>query len=396
MSVQHHLAMIPRDGLFCKDGRGWFTSASGRGHALDWPFPSTMLGALRTACGRAIEAGRGRTLNREEWLDHSAGIALGAVFPLRRPLGTSFSPADRLWPVPADALFLEGRDQVTRLDPKPPLVATLGRDDDDAREGLWRPAVDDPAKPRTPPRWWRDAEFSAWLAGEAVAADADGEQTRPSMQRRLQAHVGIVAETQTAEEGILFAHDVFETLDGDRCEWGIGCTVELPSGTPLPLSPVTLGSDRRPARIEDIEPKVFAMPEVVQTAFRTREGSRWLRLVAVTPLFFEHGWLPDSLTRHDGKYRGCLQPIGAEVVLRGAFVPRPQHVSGWDMANNQCKPISRLVPPGAVYFFERADGGSFTADDAAALWLSAIGGRAGEGFGRIVPGIWQGEADARS
>lgn len=396
MSMHHHLALLPRDGLFCKDGRGWFTSASGRGHALDWPFPSTLLGALRTASGRAVEAGRGRPLNREEWLEHSARVALGAALALRRPLGTKFSAANRLWPIPADALFLEGRDHVTRLDPKPPLVATIGRDDDDAREGLWRPLVDDPAKPRTPPRWWRDAEFSAWLAGNAVAANADSEQKWPSMQRRLQAHVGIAAETQTADEGILFSHDIFETLDGEGCEWGIGCTLERAADVPPPLDPVTLGSDRRPARVEALSPDVFAMPAVVQTTFSTNEGSRWLRLVAVTPLFFEQGWLPDGMTCHDGKYHGRLEPICAEVVLRGAFVPRPQHVSGWDMANNQCKPISRLVPPGAVYFFERTDGATFTADDAAALWLSAIGGRSGEGFGRIVPGVWRGEENARS
>lgn len=393
MSVQHHLALIPRDGLFCKDGRGWFTSASGRGHALDWPFPSTLLGALRTACGRAIEASQRRPLTAEEWLGRTAEISLGATLALRRPLGDAFAPAHRLWPVPADALFLEGRDQVTRLDPKPPLVATLGRDDDDAREGLWWPVEDDRGKPLTPPRWWLDAEFSAWLAGDAVAADADGEQKRPSMQRRLQAHVGIVAETQTAEEGILFAHDVFETLDDDRCEWGIGCMVKLPSGMPLPLSPVTLGSDRRLARVEDLEPQMFAIPDLVLTAFGTLEDSRWLRLVAVTPLCFERGWLPDGLTRRDGKYRGRLEPIGADVVLHGAFVPRPQHVSGWDMARNLIKPISRLVPPGAVYFIERCDGRPFGKDDAQRLWLGAWGQRTNEGFGQVVPGAWPREDD---
>ena len=32
-----HLALVPRDGFFAKDGRGWHTSVSGRGHGLDWP-----------------------------------------------------------------------------------------------------------------------------------------------------------------------------------------------------------------------------------------------------------------------------------------------------------------------------------------------------------------------
>ena len=71
------------------------------------------------------------------------------------------------------------------------------------------------------------------------------------------------------------------------------------------------------------------------------------------------------------------------------------HVSGWDMVSDKDKggaprATSRLVPPGAVYFFERAepDGAPFTADDAKALWLAALGGRTDDGFGRVVPGIW--------
>jgi len=47
-----------------------------------------------------------------------------------------------------------------------------------------------------------------------------------------------------------------------------------------------------------------------------------------------------------------------------------------------------MVPAGAVYFFERADGRSFGEDDARSLWLAALGARTEEGFGRVVPGTW--------
>jgi CRISPR-associated protein Cmr3 len=76
------------------------------------------------------------------------------------------------------------------------------------------------------------------------------------------------------------------------------------------------------------------------------------------------------------------------VVLRAAVVPRPLHVSGWDMAARAPKPTSRMVPPGAVYFFERVDGQPFGEAEARALWLAAIGARTDEGFGRVVPGTW--------
>ena len=37
-------ALLPRDGLFCKDGRGWNTSSVGRSHGHPWPPPSTLRG----------------------------------------------------------------------------------------------------------------------------------------------------------------------------------------------------------------------------------------------------------------------------------------------------------------------------------------------------------------
>jgi CRISPR-associated protein Cmr3 len=48
-----------------------------------------------------------------------------------------------------------------------------------------------------------------------------------------------------------------------------------------------------------------------------------------------------------------------------------------------------MVPPGAVYFFERADGKPFGEAEAEALWLTALGARTEEGFGRVVPGVWR-------
>ena len=84
------------------------------------------------------------------------------------------------------------------------------------------------------------------------------------------------------------------------------------------------------------------------------------------------------------------------VILRAAFVPRPLHVSGWGMTRSSDnlksggapKPTRRLVAPGAVYFFDRGEGNSFSRADAEALWLRRIGLCTDEGFGRVVPGIW--------
>lgn len=372
------LALVPRDGFFAKDGRGWHTSGSGRGHGLDWPWPSTVLGALRSLWGRSEEARSNTTFTPDDWRSRTQPIQLGRTLVLRRKHGAAWRVEDTTWPVPMDALWLEGRSDVHRLDPAKPTTPTLGRDDDEAREALWRPVPDDAQKPLAAPRWWSSEEFVAWLAGKSVSVRKEVLATT----RRVQVHVGIRAEELTSDDGVLFSHDVVETLDHDG-EWALGVEVALPAGE-LPKV-ATLGSDSRLSRVESLPTTLFEPPASVLEAFRA--FSTGLRLVAVSPLCFAKGWLPDGLTNKNGEYRGQL--AGLDVMLRAAFVPRPIHVSGWDMAKGEPKPTSRMVPPGAVYFFERADGNPFGEAEAKALWLAALGTRTDEGFGRVVPGVWR-------
>jgi CRISPR-associated protein Cmr3 len=375
------LALVPRDGFFAKDGRGWHTSVSGRGHGLDWPWPSTMLGALRSAWGRGEETRNGITFTSADWRLRTAPIRLGRTLTLRRKHGVAWRAEDATWPVPLDALWLDGRENVHRLNPVEPSAPTLGRDDNEIRERLMRPALDGAAKPLDAPRWWNSEDFTSWLAGKAVAAG--DPETALKTTRRVQVRVGIRPDELTADDGVLFSHDVVETLDPSD-EWAIGVEVTLPAGG-LP-GVATLGSDSRLARVELLPATLFDPPARVLEAFRS--PSSGLRLVAVTPLCFGKGWLPDALSESGGVYRGRLAALDHEVILRAAFVPRPIHVSGWDMVKGEPKPTSRMVPPGAVYFFERADGEPFGETDAKTLWLAALGTRTDEGFGRVVPGTW--------
>jgi CRISPR-associated protein Cmr3 len=381
MTTTGRLALVPRDGLFCKDGRGWHTSAAGRGHGLEWPWPSTVLGALRTAWGRSEEARGGARFAPDEWRARTAPIELGRTLVLRGAHGGSWQFEDTVWPVPADTLWTDANHEVIRLDPHPPEAPTLGRDDDDARESLWRPRLGQAGKSLEPPRWWSGTVFTAWLAGRSVPAR--DRESAPATDRRIQAHVGILPETLTADEGVLFSHDVVETLER-HAEWAIGAEVVLPDGALGGV--VTLGSDARLARVGSLPASLFGPPPSLLEAFGS--GSPGLRVIAVTPLCFAKGWLPDGLEVHDGTYRGCLPGLDHDVILRAAFVPRPVHVSGWDMAAGTPKPTSRMVAPGAVYFLERADGKPFGEADARSLWLAGIGSRTEEGFGRVVGGVW--------
>lgn len=386
MSTTARLALLPRDGLFCKDGRGWRTSASGRGHGLEWPWPSTVLGALRTAWGREEEARRGLSFGPVDWRERTAPIRLGKTLVARRPLGADWCAEHTVWPVPLDALWREGSPTAARLEPIAPTLPTLGPDDDAAREALWKPALDDSAKAMARPLWWSHRELSAWLAGEPVSVLPAHDKL--AMARRQQVHVGIDPDTGAAREAVLFSHDVVETLERGA-EWAIGLEVDLPTGDSPRLA--TLGSDARLARVEPLPEAMFEPPPRLLEVFRRNPAG--LRLVAVTPLEFARGWLPDGLEREGNAYRGRVTGSLAEVILRAAFVPRPVHVSGWDMVAGKPKPTSRMVAPGAVYFFERADGHPFGEADARSLWLAALGARTDEGYGRVVPGVFSPRSD---
>jgi CRISPR-associated protein Cmr3 len=280
-----------------------------------------------------------------------------------------------------DAVWLAGQPEVRRTEPVPAVVPTLGRDDDDAREALWRSGLEVADKPLAPPRWWCDEDFTAWLAGHRVLVRT--RDATLALARRFQAHVRIRAEELTADEGALFSHDVVETLEPGG-EWAMCAEVDLPKGEAPNLA--TLGSDSRLARVEPVPDSLFGPPAPVLETFRA--GTPGLRVLTVTPALFERGWLPDGLERSERSYRGPLPGLEGEVVLRAAFVSRPVHVSGWDMAAGRPKPTSRMVPAGSVYFFERVDKAPFDESDANRLWLSALGSRTAEGFGRVVPGAW--------
>ncbi|MBY0552124.1 MAG: type III-B CRISPR module-associated protein Cmr3 [Candidatus Obscuribacterales bacterium] len=377
------LALIPRDGIFCKDGRGWYTSESGRGHALDWPWPSSILGAVRTAWGCQYEDILERPLSPSEWIEKSSEIFLNQSLILRRKHNEDWHMKHRIWSAPYDAIETES-NKITMLSPQPPKVQTLGRDDDSIREALWVPSLPSGEKPLPRQRWWTEQQFIDWLCEEPQNENYD----RPELSRRIQAHVSIDPKTLAAKESVLFCHDVIETMDTET-EWAIGVSTSIPSTDADRITSSkfsTFGGDSRLVRWERIENELFTPPARLLKRFES--GTQGLRLIAATPLCFERGWLPDSFDCVENAYRGRLLGLDFELILRAAFIPRAVHVSGWDMARRLPKPTSSMVAPGAVYFFERADAELFTKEHAEALWFCAAGKRTDEGFGRVIPGIW--------
>lgn len=391
MSRVGSFIVAPRDGFFAKDGRGWFTSASGRARSLPWPWPTTIRGALRGAWGRQVEAARGRPLDAQGWVDETEGVELGASLPVLGEAG-AWTAADRMWPVPADAFFAratsdEGAPQIHRLRPRPPSGAvTLRRFGADVPPGLWSPAV--PAeKPASRPAWWTDAEFAAWCRGEAVRApDAAAREAR-APSRRTEIRLRIDPRSGTAADGLLFSTELTEALAADGRAWAVAARVGQPEAAGIGLDGALtyLGGKRRLARVEGAGAGVFDAPA------DDAGDAPGMRLYVVTPACFADGWLPNGFSRVDGALRGRLAPSTGEFVLRAAIVGRPVAVGGWDMQRRRPKPIRRLVPAGSVYFFQRPDGAPISAAERRALWLAAAPQSStdvADGLGRVVAAPW--------
>jgi CRISPR-associated protein Cmr3 len=388
--TRHALVLEPRDGFFCKDGRGWTTTATGRTGTLDWPLPSTVRGALRTAWGLAQEGARGHAFEAREWPEATRHLRLDVVLPLRRRSGAAWAARQRLWPAPADALHLPDHPALTALEPRPSPACTLGGTDEPALEALWRARVDDKSKPVALARWWPEDEFVAWLCGKLVAPpDKDALE----LPKRTDVHLRVDPETQTAQDQMLFSTDVVEMRDKHGWEWALGTAFTLPGdGTPFPAGPLMLGGDRRLVWADALGDDLLRFPEALAAAV-PEQGVGGLRLIVVTPAHFSEGWRLPGFKAEGDVFAGRLPQIDADLVLRAAMVPRALPASGWDMASGNKpggvpKPTRRLVRPGSVYFVRKRDGGAFQADELRRLWLTALGDDTDDGLGRVVAGVW--------
>lgn len=392
MSTQH-LALNCRDGFFFKDARGWSTSTMNRAGSYDWPFPPTVLGLVRGAVGRTLETEQGKVFHKPDWVRETEKVTLGVTLPLRRPRGSEvWSSEHRLWPVPADALYLEGEPAVCRLEPEALTgVGSLGRGDDPTLEALQWPQVSADAKPLTPPRWWTDAAFLAWLRGESLTwAAKGGRVVGPSQPRRTDVRLALDPDTFTARESMLYSIEVIEPWErddeGDSFQWSIGAEVSLPdtaAQVSLAEELYVFGGNGRGGDADALSPDTFGAFELGE------QDSARIKVYAVTPAHFGRGWLPNGFEVDARGYLGQLPGINGEVVLRGAMVPRATHWSGWNMDKGGPRTTRRLVPAGSVYVFERADGRAFTAEERKGLWLASWGKDTEMGFGRVVAGISQ-------
>lgn len=382
----------PLDPLIARDGR---PAAVGRFTTTSFPSPSMVAGAVRTRMGS------------EEGAFTLPGHALAELKEkvlVRGPLLVELSPEEGticqwLAPAPRDAVILDPGDGVPALRQLTPSALKPGQTMDSfGGEGDLLPlgfqgAGINGKTPQDIPTFWTWAELESWLLAPAdrTAVDLSSLGCCP-LPVETRAHLAIQPGERVGLDGMLFQTAGLRFLQKGKIPlaprrfalslWCQGATV---AGRSLELRQqlAPLGGERRLARWSPASEGWPTMPAGLK---ETIVESRRARLVLLTPALFERGPLP--------AWSGGAWPLGkgVNVSIRAAAIPRPEVVSGWDLAKGTAKPTRRLVPAGSVYFVELEGTPEALRQWCEETWLACISDDAQDrrdGFGLAVLGTWK-------
>ncbi|MBW8875865.1 MAG: type III-B CRISPR module-associated protein Cmr3 [Acidobacteria bacterium] len=378
----------PLDPLIARDGR---PSAIGRFDTTHFPFPSMLAGAVRTRMG---------SVNGAFALSGSALDELKERVHVRGPLLAELSPEDgavKEWlvPAPRDTMILEeegAKPEIRRLVPRPlaPGEALDSFQDLGLRPLCLHGSGGRGKPPQGIPAFWCWRRFESWLRSPADEPDVDltalGAQRLPV---EVRAHLAIQPGERVGLDGMLFQTSGLRFLqEGPKGSarlaprrfalslWSQGATV---AGRDLDLAAqlAPLGGERRLARWSRASREWPQLPpDVLETIVETGRA----RLILLTPAVFAQGALPGW--------------NGVAATVRAAAVPRPEIVSGWDLAAGRPKQTRRLAPAGSVYFLELAGDKPDLRRWCEETWLACVSDDAQDrwdGFGLAALGVWKEE-----
>ena len=378
----------PRDSLIVRDGKPFGGSIT-HAFSLDFPFPSTTTGGVRTRFG----------LNQDGIFDCPKD-KLGELKELkvRGSLLAEIDGKDEIaefyLPAPADALFLQDANQkekkeaqICRLQPLD-VEKLSGVSERESFSNL--PAeipfpvglnrTDKKDKPFNDLKFWTWRNLKNWLheANESASVSIKNYGIG-NLQKDTRTHVAI-NENFASEEGNLFQTRGLEFNYGDgnlqARKFGLAVFVDSANGQKLQnkgnLAP--LGGERRLVswrESEEPHPILKCPNETKERIVREKH----CRLMLLTPAYFENG-MPQSTEDYD------IQAIACN---------RYQTVSGWDFEINKPKPTRRLVPAGSILFLKIKNGDIANwVDD---TWFHCIGDDPQakmDGFGLSILGTWDG------
>lgn len=419
------IRVTPRDPIIARDGRPF--SAGLRARSLDWLYPSVLAGSLRTRLGQLVGKLDKSLLECE---------VAGGLPVLEGHSSDGDAHIGQLYfPAPADALARSTRGgfEVFAARPTEPW-AGCGCDlppHDGLLPVMLPDVVRDEFKPADVPRFWSTERMEQWLV--EPAADSEGRSglvkppfkpwpegflAGPRKDERM--HVKMNPLSGTGEEEMLFQTTGLDIagLREHACRKEKGA-VDTPAWLSVRVRPAQqlreaaegldtwgpLGGERRIVhwRRNEPLPAGWECPDVVRRALKSAGGSGparvGVRMVLATPGLFKRGWLPDWLNGSSGPgapLEGMpLLSNGKQIDVRlrlcGACVDRWRPISGWSLEAGSFgpKPVRRMVPAGAVYFFQVIEGNAEKLSDA---WMESVCDEpqdGSDGFGLALWGVWR-------
>jgi CRISPR-associated protein Cmr3 len=380
----------PLDPLIARDGR---PAAVGQFRTMDFPYPSMLAGAVRTRMGSQGGAFTipGDALQELREKVHVRG-------PLLAELDPEGGIQQWLAPAPRDAVILNGKDKpaLKRLLPRP---LDPGEVMDSLPERGLIPLGFEESEPygKPPaevPAFWAWSVIEEWLKEPLDRPEVDlsslGIKRLPVETR---AHLAIQPGERVGIDGMLFQtaglrflQEGSSPLEPRRFALSVECEGAKVAGRDLALEQqiAPLGGERRLARWSPVSKKWPRMPEEVRERI---VATRRARLLLLTPAVFEGGALPG--------WSGADWPLGGKVkvTVKAAAVPRPEVVSGWDLATGRAKKTRRLATAGSVYFVELQGSETDLQDWYENTWLACVSDGEQDrrdGFGLAVLGTWEG------
>lgn len=398
----------PRDPLIVRDGRPFSADIAGaRATSLDFPFPSTTTGGVRTRQGLGKGGNFDATLIAEL-------KALEVRGPLLVELDDNGKLADWMLPAPADALWCNRDDgnggilkDHANLISLAPLALPLNGftnlpDDELCPVGTWQKL----GKPfDKPPRFWRAAKFKEWLSNPQSVTDVLlTEYGHDGPPKDTRTHVAIEPGSQTASDGALYQTRGLEftyqsespKVGGKRLALAVWTAADKLTSALFPF-----GGERRLTHWRESDKVVeteFAdcKKAVIEKIRQSKDGESYsCRLVLLTPAHFTNGYHPDWLLEAES---------GLTVKLKGVAINRAQVVSGWDFdrtkskdhPHGQPKATRRLVPAGSVYFLKLTGTEQQVENWYEQVWLKCVSDDPQDncdGFGLAMLGAWSGKME---
>ena len=346
--------------LVFRDGRPFGDSGHVNGGMLRWPWPSTVVGMLRTRIGLSRDPDYFQT-GGKGMLDPAKKKALERISAERVvPLWKKENTKDweYLFPAPADALVVRASQQDTYAVHSFDFLDPFHDGGVDLPWKNWRiPVASTREKPaRDSPELWNLATYFDWLKNNQLNGEIHGTDLgRPLPQPEVRMHTAIDPATGTVKTGQLFASQGISLSSvgrGGRYGGQLGIGVELAGAedTDDPFGPCHFGGERRVAFVEPLQSAFPVCPGWF-------ENKRYLRFVLITPGVFGSwapSWLLPDPDCHETDWRK-VPGTDIDVRLCSSFIPRWQPVSGWDYALRAPKATRKMVPAGAVYVVEVKD-----------------------------------------